>query len=358
MLFDPHPKERREELYDRESEIKLIKEYVEKYPFSILLGIRRVGKSSIMKVVVNEIGSAIYIDARKLHFESGGWITSESLIRSLENGINCINGKIKRVLMDMLSSVRGVSIMGVDIRFAKDTKISEIFDSLNEYGSMVIAIDEAQYFRFYGRRGGKELLSLFSYAYDNLPNLHFLFAGSEIGLMHDFLGIDDYNSPLYGRVYGEITISPFKREVAKDFLNKGFEELNIEIKEDYIEKALDYLDGIPGWLVDFGYNYYVTKNVEVSMSKVFAKAEKFIEGELKQLEMRSNRYRLILNAISMGFNRWKKIKEFVENKDRPISNSRLASLLKTLEKMSWITQEDGVYKIIDPVVEKVIRERF
>ena len=239
MLFDPRPKERREELYDREEEIEKIKEYVQRYPFTIILGMRRVGKSSILKVVINEIKPAVYIDARKLHFESGGWITSESLIRSLEKEINSMDSSIKRALKYVLQNVEGVSFAGMKIKFDKNAKLGNILESLNNYGRIVIAIDEAQYFRFYGHRGGKEILSLISYAYDNLRNINFIFAGSEVGLLHDFLGIENYDSPLYGRVYGEITVKPFEREVAKNFLIAGFEELKIKI--DNPEKNINVM---------------------------------------------------------------------------------------------------------------------
>ena len=58
--------------------------------------------------------------------------------------------------------------------------------------------------------------------------------------------MDNYSSPLYGRVYGEVTITPFKREVAGNFLEAGFREANIEVNDKDVEKALDYLEGIPG----------------------------------------------------------------------------------------------------------------
>ena len=51
-------------------------------------------------------------------------------------------------------------------------------------------------------QGEKELLALFAHAYDSLPNQRIILTGSEVGLLHDFLGINDYESPLYGRVGG------------------------------------------------------------------------------------------------------------------------------------------------------------
>ena len=82
--------------------------------------------------------------------------------------------------------------------------------------------------------------------------------------------------------------------------------------------------------------------------------------ELKELERRSRRYTLILKAVALGFNRWEKIKEYLEMHSSRITNARFSSLLKNLERMSWIKSElkDGkkVYSMTDPVIERVLRE--
>jgi len=361
MLFDLRPKDKREELFDREKEIEVIKRSAQDYPVTLILGIRRVGKSSLLRVALNEMKNGIYIDVRKLHFDSGGWITNEVLIQAFERALNSLNPKIKKELLDYLKHIKGVSIAGVKINFEKKASLSEILEALNDYGKVIIAFDEAQYLKFYGARGGKEFLSLIAYAYDNLKNLSFIFTGSEIGLLHDFLGVFDYESPLYGRVYNEITIEPFTRDLSKEFLKSGFSELGIKISDNEINKAVELLDGIPGWLVEFGYHYSKRRDFEKAIENVLIKAEKFLEGELKELEKKSHRYILILKAISLGFNRWESIKEFIESHDKRVPNSRLAVLIKNLEKMSWIRAEYGEkkrYKIVDPVVEKVLRERM
>ena len=357
MLFDPRPKDKKEELFDREKEINMIKKYAAKYPATLLLGIRRIGKSSILRVALNEMEKGIYIDVRKLHFESGGWITISSLQSNFEKALNSLTPPIKRTIFKSLKKIKGVSFAGINIHFEKETQMSDILESLDDIGGLVIGFDEAQYLRFFGRRGGKEFLSLISYAYDNLKNINFIFTGSEVGLLHDFLGIMDYDSPLYGRAYGEIKIEPFKPALSKKFLTMGFKEKDVKVKNEEIERAIEFLDGIPGWLVEFGYNYLTTRDFDKAIKGVIQKAEKFIEGEIGELEKRSNRYILILHAISMDFNRWEKIKEFVEGKDRKIPNSRLASLIRNLEKMSWIKLSEGRYRIIDPVVERILKKK-
>ncbi|WP_335343153.1 AAA family ATPase [Pyrococcus kukulkanii] len=323
-----------------------------RYPLTLLLGIRRIGKSSILRVALDEL-NGIYIDARELYFESGGWISSSSLKKAIERSLNATKPKWRRELANTLGRIEGVKVSGVEIKLSRESYLTDVLLSLNEIGA-VIAIDEAQYLRFYGARGGKEFLALVAYAYDNLENLSFILSGSEVGLLHDFLGTGDYNSPLYGRAYEEITVEPFSRDLSKEFLRRGFKEAGVKISEEEIEKAVNFLDGIPGWLVEFGYSYIHTKSFEEAMEKVLKKAEAMILGEVKELEKKSPRYSLILKAISLGLDRWKLIKEYIEVRAGEVPNSRLANLLKNLEKMGWIRKEKGRYRIIDPVVREVI----
>jgi AAA+ ATPase superfamily predicted ATPase len=359
MLLDPRPKENREDLFDREKELEKLKGAVKRYPIVLLLGIRRVGKSSVLKVALNELENGIYVDVRELYFSSGGWITVESLTKALERALNSLKSKFKRRVIEALKKVKGVTIAGVSLPFESKTSLSDVLNALNDVG-VVIAFDEAQYFRYYGARGGKEFLAMIAYAYDNLEDVRFVFSGSEVGLLHDFLGVADYDSPLYGRAYEEITVEPFSRELSKEFLRKGFEEAGVRVKEDLIEKAVELLDGIPGWLVEFGYNYIETRDFDGAMENVIVKAEKFLEGELKELARRSERYLLILKAIAMGFDRWELVKDYVEARSGRIPNTRLANLLRNLEKMGWMrkTYRNGVkrYEIVDPVVVKVLKK--
>ena len=355
MLFDLRPKERKEDLFGREKEVEELKKCVKNYPITLLLGIRRIGKSSVLRVALNDIKHGIYIDVRKMYFESGGWITTQTLSSNFEEALNSLNLGVKKSIIKFLSKIDGITIDGVSIRFKKDIDLSTMLESLNNVG-VTIAFDEAQYFRFYGGRGGKEVLSLFAYIYDNMKNVSLIFTGSEVGLLHDFLGIDNYDSPLYGRTYAEIVLKPFKPDTSKDFLIKGFEETNTKITDRDIDIAVKTLDGIPGWLVEFGYNYVMKKDFNAALDGVVKKAKELVKGEIKELEKKSRRYGLILQAISLGFDHWEKIKKYVEINDRNIPNSRLAALLKNLESMSWIEVINGKYKIIDPVVKRVIME--
>ena len=358
MLFDPRPKRRIDELFDRREEFKTLLSANE--PLTLLLGIRRVGKSSLLRATLNEIENGVYIDSRKMYFDSGGWITADSLRRELERALNSLRGDFKSALIEVMKSVRGVGISGLELRFEKSVQISDVLEALNDLGA-VIGIDEAQYLRFYGSRGGREFLALLAYAYDNLENLRFILTGSEVGLLHDFLGLDEYESPLYGRSYGEVRLMPFSRELSIEFLTQGFAEAGVGVPKEELERAVDLLDGIPGWLVDFGRAYLQRRELEPAIESVLKRAEGFLRGELKELERRSPRYTMILEGIAKGYNRWELLREYLAVNGQDVPKARLAALLDSLEKMSWIVRESENgkkrYRIVDPVIERVLKER-
>ena len=54
MLFDTRPKEREEDLYDREREVNDIRESVERGIWVAVYGVKRIGKTSVVNVAVND----------------------------------------------------------------------------------------------------------------------------------------------------------------------------------------------------------------------------------------------------------------------------------------------------------------
>jgi len=351
VLFDLRPKERREDIFDREKEFKKLEKSIEDYSMTLLLGIRRVGKSSLLKAYLSE-NPGILIDCRELYGERGH-ITRNDLIRKLQERGN--------LLQKLLSKFK----VSFDLKFLKiepkEVSLLDIFESLNEVGKkmgkFVLAFDEAQYLRFYGSRGGRDLLALFAYAYDNLENLKIVLTGSEVGLLHDFLGISDYESPLYGRIAGEVYVEPFDSHLSKEFLKAGFREVNLNVEDEIIEKAVEMLDGIPGWLVLFGVVYMKEKDYEKAMKRTFEIARGLILGELKELEKRSRRYLEILRGIALGYNRWSLIRDYLSVKGIPTPEPRLYELLSNLKKMGWIKEVEGKYMLSDPLVKVALSER-
>jgi len=359
MLFSPYPKTRREELFDREKELKEFKEAVERGErLILLLGLRRLGKSSLLNVALNELPNpSIKIDVRKTYSEFSSvsrYVVGKMLLSAMGGGRRII-GEAKA----FLERVRGVSISGLRVEISsRDFSITELLEALNDYGEkagrVIIAFDEAQYLRF---GGATRYDGILAYAVDNLENLSFVLTGSEVGLLFDFLKFNDPNAPLFGRYHHDITLDRFSPELSGEFLRKGFGEVGMEVSEREIEETVGELDGIVGWLALYGY-VRSTRKLEhgKAIEEVMREAKSVVNSELSKLFSYSPRYRFILKAISLGHSRWKDIRDYLVIKTGYINDSNFSSLLENLVKSGYVEKKGGRYKISDPVLERVFRE--
>ncbi len=359
MLFSPYPKTKREELYDRENELEELKEAVRRGErLILLLGMRRLGKSSLLNVTLNELPNpSVKVDVRKTYFEYSSvnrYIIGKTLLSSL-------SGK-KRLVEEVktfLSRVRGIAFSGMKVEItSKDFSMTELLEALNEYGRererVVIAFDEAQYLRF---GGATRYDGIIAYAMDNLENLTFILTGSEVGLLLDFLKFDNPEAPLFGRYHHDISLERFSKELSQEFLRKGFEEAGFPVRKREIEDTVKKLDGIVGWLSLYGYIRVTRKlNHEKALEEVLREAKSVINTELSRLFAYSPRYRVILRAVALGYSRWSDIKDYLTLKLGYINDSNFSTLLENLVKYGYVEKKEGQYTIPDPVLAKVFRE--
>lgn len=362
MLFDPKPKSRREELYDRERELEALLNHARgASPLILVLGIRRIGKTSLLKVFLSECRQpSIFIDARR--FSELGY-TKASLYAILSEEFTRLRGKFSS-LAEYLKRVRGVSVSGLSIEFdwrGRGASLSSILERMDEYAehsgaAFLIVIDEAQLLRFFSGGRRVDFAQLIAYSYDNLKNLKFILSGSEVGLLSDFLGFEDPESPLYGRVYEAVTLDRFSEEQSREFLELGFRELGVEAPGEVIGKAVEKLDGIPGWLAYFGYRYAELRRPEV-LAQIVDEATGIALAELKRLENLSKLYTHTLRAVAMGYQTWTGIKRAVEAwLGRPLSNAALSRALRNLEKMSILAKVNNEYRFLDPIVREASKK--
>jgi len=366
MLFDPYPKERRADLFDRERELEALKRGMLRERLVLLLGLRRCGKTSVLNVALKEVGvPSIKVDLRALISERGR-VDGEGLYRQLSTGLTRLRRrKAWRNMVEALKSVQGISLGPVEVhlnwRQPQRVSLTDLLDSIDSWCEkkdirFVLAFDEAQYLRAYGALSFRGLIA---YAYDNLPNICFVLTGSEVGVLYDFLRLQDPDSELYGRYRQEIRIERFTSDQSAAFLRAGFKEQGITPPEDLVREAVDRLNGIVGWLTLFGKLCVERGLSKARIEEVFEEAVLMVREELGHLFQFSRRYKLILQAVASGYNRWSSIKNFVEKKDqRSISDRVLATLLKNLIKHGLLVQElrDGVkqYRIPDPLVSYAV----
>jgi AAA+ ATPase superfamily predicted ATPase len=355
-----NPKERKEDLYDREEELRSISEALNlRERLIIVYGIRRIGKTSLMRVSLRDYPHVL-LDIRKLYF-SENTVTMPLLVKYILEGFReqmKASEKLYLGLRDAISRIKGLRIGEIGIEIEPNAKVSltDVLSRVNDWCEergerFVFAFDEAQYLRFSNIRYD----GIIAWAVDNLENLSFLLSGSEIGVLRDFLRIDEPGAPLFGRYRREVYVDRFTEEESFDFLHRGFRELGIEPKVDEIEDTLKTLDGIAGWLTLYGYMRAVRKLPhEDALAKVFEEGSKLVMEELdKVISPSRKRYLAIMKAVAHGSSSWSDIKAYVTARAGPIPDSRLDELLGNLIKYGYLEKNDE-YRIPDPIVKRAV----
>lgn len=368
VYFDVRPKERIEDLYDREHELSLLLESIKQgKPLILLLGLRRTGKTSLLKVALNTVNApSIIIDCRV--FEEKPAVSSHDFIKVLEFEVQRVTRKHKS-LLELMKRIDGISITGLQVRFRWDEErrvsLSEVLRVLNDWGesrgsNVVIAFDEAQELM---KLRGVNVLSIMAHAYDYLRRITFILTGSKVGLLYRFLRINDPESPLYGRVGVEVMLENLSRDEALDFLTKGFKEVNITPRRDALEYALDRLDGVIGWLTYFGTLSLRYGLKEETVDLTVEKASKLALSELisflRLREVARRRYINILYATALAPSTWSEIKRFIELKEgKEISPSNITRLIRNLVDSGFLVKRGGRYVIADPILAYAIKKNY
>lgn len=361
MLFQDRPVENIQDLYDREKELEALKRSMKERAITLVIGFRRTGKTSLIKVASSDSKlNIIYIDARK--FETENYITYRNLMEEFAKGLNSLIPRHKRIL-DFLRNISSIKINELSIEFSwgkERVSLASILEELNNWAEkenekLVIIIDEIQELI---KLKGFNLIPIIAYAYDNLRNISFVFAGSKVGMLYNFLKIEDATSPLYGRYMEKIEIKPLSYEQSIDFLTKGFREVNIKPNRKILEKAVEELDGIIGWLSYFGLMALSEGLNEKTLNIVLENASKIVINEFYNFikSRNSKRYLEILKATKNGAT-WSEIKRYLEIKTgEKIYDYELTRLLKNLADSAFIEKKNNLYKIPDPILRYAINK--
>ncbi len=353
MYFDPQPKQKLQDLYNRTQELTKFKETLEYSHLITIIGPRRTGKTSFMNVALEESDQPyIKLDLRGLSYNP----SQAEIIRKIEHAFNQLNKKWQTKILKALKQVKGASILGNSISLdwsRQGTDLTHLFDTVNQWAEnnkvkFLIAFDEIQLIR-----GEKSIPRLFAHIIDYNQNICLIVSGSEIGLLFDFLGFDDPESPLYGRYYTEITMHPFTPEESKEYLTTGFKQIKLKPNQTIIEQAIENLDGIVGWLTLFGTRCREAgKTNDTILEQVITEGGKLARAEAKNLVKHSSRYAVALNYIATAKKAsWTQIKAIIEAKEnRTLPNPTISDILNKLVKTSTIQKNNGEYTIPDPLL--------
>jgi len=361
LIFDPRPKERLRDLFDREVEINKFVNALND-PAVVVLGLRRTGKSSLINAVLNDYGYRyIYVDTRVL--EQKPYAAYPDLVRLLERAFNDAVGRFNE-LIEVFRRIRGVSVAGFSISLSWSRRngvdIAEVFDKLNDWASdrglrFVVVLDEAQELV---KVRGANLLPVLAYVYDNLRNITIVVSGSEVRVLSRFLRLNDPESPLFGRYVARLELLPFTREQAVGFLRRGFEEVGVSFS-DY-DKVYDAIGGIPGWLTYFGFTY-IRESPEGAIDRVREYAMSILRREFCNFLMEGryvskDRYIRVIEMCRFGCT-WSDVKRTLEALEgRSINDATVKSIIDSLIDHSILIKRGDTYYLGDPLIADALKD--
>lgn len=337
-LFDTRPKSDPRSLYGREKELDVLVEYLKKNNWVILLGPRRVGKTSLAECAVTELGKKLFVlDAR----ENDNFVVAINKLLAVPESSLKVKAEIK---------VPHTPI-NIGIDYTKILSKKDLDSLLKKIGHLYILIDEAQWLRN-PRRVVMLLSHLYDYYYDNIT---FIITGSMVGVMKSIIDPGP-NSPLYGRAITKMEIKRWQSSISIGFLKAGTKEIGLDLNGKTAIKIEETLDGLPGWLTLFGYNYSNYKNTDLALKETVTEAKKIVSQELKsiaKLGIGSPRLMKVLKTLA------KMPTRFVDIADQTgFNNKSLSNYISVLDRLGYIERDDkNRYFISDPILLQFIKSR-
>ncbi|BBG23617.1 hypothetical protein IC006_0905 [Sulfuracidifex tepidarius] len=342
MLFDLHPKERREELFGREREIEYSVNQLLSKNWILIGGQREMGKTSLMKVVINEL--------RKEHGFKGIYINLRG-VRNLNSLLEMMLSEISNTKIEL--NVRINFMIGsAGVKVKKGAKVvNSLIELLNSIeDNFVIGLDEVQELS----QASKYFLDVLGNVFTSNEKVRFIFTGSYIGVTRSLIDPPSL-SPLHGRPPVVLNLRRFREEESASFLKRGMEELNLDFnREDQVVKRLD---GVVGWLTLFG-NLHAVRGMsfEDALNSTVAEGSKIMVDEFKHfLENKGNKALYVkLMEIVKVVSRWSEIKRGIEISLGNIDDKELTLALDSLVNNNFMEKGDkGEYKIVDPLLREI-----
>jgi hypothetical protein len=317
------------------------------------------------------------IDARE--FSSAATITRRDLIQALEGGLNKFLAE-KRGWRERFSAafkgIQGVEVgPGLPPRISltwggkqrKALDLSSLLEALGKTAesydtSFLIALDEAQEFK---RLAGLNLSALMAHVYDYVKGIQWIVTGSQVGVLNDFLGVEDPKAPLFGRALTRIQLKRLSPEDSKEFLNLGFSQISLTLDGPGASTIVKKLDGIIGWLTYVG---VISRRRQRYDEAVLEEALK-LGSELAASEFSNflflrpqakSRYVQIVRAMTEGPRQWSEIKRSVENfEGHAVPDFTFNQLLINLVKGGFVEKRpEGLYEITDPLLLQAAKHRL
>ena len=339
MYFEIEPKGKTEDFFNYKYEYSQLKKAIEKREkITAVIGVRRVGKTSLLNIAFNETRHMkLWLDGRIVTQPKKEVFAA--IFDTVKNGKPKIFGKIESLNLTAFG-------VGLGIKLTSDGQ-AQIENKIRNAGDVTVFIDEAQ------RMDADDLADVLSYAYDRFPKLCFVISGSEIGLLEEILGENDADHPLYGREITRITINRLERNASTDYLIQGFAQLKMKLGEKEIGEAVEELDGLIGWLTLFGYERGIKKSKD-ALERTSKNAARIAATELTHFLRKSKNKKLYLSILrNANGTPWEELRTVV-SKDigKRLNPNSFNSAIGRLSVHSFIEKKDQKFHRSDPLLLK------
>lgn len=362
---------------DREKEIKELIKHIKSMSNTCLLGMRRMGKTSILLKTVKEINDPIpvYIncygipdkkrfasllldsikDAYIDHTDDGKYTSSikKYLKKSMDH--------IAYQLTDMDVNVGKYFKIRIGIKqkdIDQDILLEDTFNYAEKLGEnkgkkFVVILDE---FQDVGSRWGDDFLKRLRSIVEKQKNVCYVFCGSSITFMNSL--VENIKSPFY-RQLNNIMIGSLPDKEVRYFVRNRFRLCGYSISDKTITKFIELTWSIPDYVQRMGsIASWLSKNItnkvaENAYEKMLIELDSEFRETLSKLNQRSGVYGAILTGLSL-YNSLSDISKFIG-----YDLSKSARQIIYLQKLGLIEKIGyGKYKITDPILNDWLKRNF
>ncbi len=351
-MFSTRPIREEKNLHGGEHRVavKKLKEAVEGGDFAVILGPRRVGKTSVINVFLNKYGSKYKYLYYDLAFGMGREAISYTELTPVLTNIS--------VEELGYSATLNLGLVKMDIRPRGIAEFQNAFLNLlrhlnSEGKKAVVIFDEAQVLP---RFTPLNMLGMLQTISDGFENVTVVLSGSMPGLLERIINPTG-DRPFFARYIERINISRWDIEESVEYLKKGLPGS----PEEELREAAKELSNVPGFLAYYGKLRTRGKTHEEALSITVNYAVKLWKEDLRNFIRiyKSPAYIIALRTIAKGPSYGVTTEEVVTEitSTLKISERRAKEVLKNLVDGGFLVKpKRGVYQIPERPLRKAVLE--
>ncbi|NJE02971.1 ATP-binding protein [Thermococcus sp. MV11] len=334
---------------------------------AILLGPRRVGKTSVVSVL-----------AEKLKRKRGHHYIYFNFSRFLgSRAISISDIEPKRTSLKMITASKSytVSFRGISVEVRKTSieEFSRDFSTLVRVLSQnsrlgVLMFDEAQVL---ARLKNLDFRGLLQEITDSYPNISLVFTGSMPGMLIEYLNPGP-SKPNFMRSAEVFTLPRWNSEEGKAYLMEGFRSYGIRVTNELeLSRAVEELGGVPGFISHYGLTVVNLvrngKDPEEALPMALEESRRYALDEWrKDIEAFLNVYNSevylgVLEVLAKAYpSALRGAEVYRKLQSLGVAPARIQHVykyLETLEKAGFVRSAEKRYWIEDPLLREVV-EKF